>query len=47
MFGCVGRLGCLAVLAVAAAGAWLYRDKLLAIGRDDTRAPAVAAAPTW
>lgn len=47
MFGCVGRLGCLAVLAVAAAGAWLYRDKLLAIGRDETRAPAVAAAPTW
>lgn len=48
MFGCVGRIGCLAVLAVAAAGAWLYRDKLVeVIGRNETRPAAVAAVPVW
>jgi hypothetical protein len=37
MFGCIGRLGCLAVLLLIAAGAWLTRDRWYPAltGRDD------------
>src|SRR5215213_2185592 len=38
MFGCIGRLGCLAVLLVAGALAWLTRDRWMGHG------PAVTAA---
>lgn len=53
MFGCIWRLGCLLILAVCAAAAWLTRDTWypevrhrLHLARPAVTAPAVSAAPT-
>ena len=46
MFGCIRNLGCLVLLALLAAGAWFYRDRLF--GKRDTRsADTTSASPVW
>lgn len=48
MFGCLGRIGCLVLIALAALGAWLYRDRFITITRGGGDSAALAsAAPTW
>lgn len=42
--GCLFRLGCLALLAIAALTGWIFRDRIMAIVRDE---PPAVAAPTW
>lgn len=46
MFGCIRNLGCLVLLAVLAAGAWFYRDRLF--GKRDARpVETTTAGPVW
>lgn len=45
MFGCLRRLGCLVVLLIAAAAAYLYRDRWLGLVDRATGNDAPAAAP--
>lgn len=46
MFGCLGRIGCLALLVVAAAAAWATRDRWTPLLDRETSVE-VAAAPEW
>ena len=43
--GCIARLGCLVVLAIASLGAWITRDRWLS--KMGGNAPATASAPLW
>ena len=45
--GCLGRVGCLVLLALLAVTAWFTRDRWLSLirDRDDSRAAATAASP--
>jgi hypothetical protein len=47
MFGCLGRIGCLLLVVLALAGAWLYRDKFITVERGGGKPGAVATAPAW
>jgi hypothetical protein len=47
MFGCLGRLGCAAVLLIGAGAAFLYRDKWITIARGGDSTTAVARGPEW
>ena len=45
MFGCIGRLGCLAVLVIVGAAAWFTRDRWMS--KVVNTLPAAASAPVW
>jgi hypothetical protein len=47
MFGCLRKVGCLAVIAIALGAGWLYRAKWIEFVRPADTAKAVAAAPKW
>ena len=42
--GCIGRIGCLVLLALLAATAWFTRDRWLALVRDRDGARGAATA---
>lgn len=46
MFGCIRNLGCLVLLAILAAGAWFYRDRLFG-NRDARPTETTTAGPVW
>ncbi|MBA3672810.1 MAG: hypothetical protein H0W68_12435 [Gemmatimonadaceae bacterium] len=45
--GCIARLGCLVLLALLAAGAWLTRDKWMSKVGGGSPTKAVSSAPLW
>ena len=47
MFGCIRKLGCLALLALLALGGWLYRDRWWPGRGGDARSDTASSAIVW